>query len=311
MLRWPARLLPFVGVVVVVVLIRCCAFTTYLIPSRGMENTLLEGECILVSRWSYGLRLPLMQWWGYHRWGEQAVGRQEVVVFNAPTLQPGDTTPVIDQQNIYIGRCMGLPGDTLTVDERFRLVTDATDIHPDRKMLYVFPVEEENTMVQLLNRLSLPPAPTTPLNDSLRLIALSSYEHYLLEQEMPDSLCLEKHGPDTDQRSLHRLVVPRRGQVIKVEPWNATLLANTLAIHEGRTAHAQNGKLYLNGRETTHCIFAQDYHWMVADADYNPIDSRHFGFVPTSHLIGRATHIVFSKQPQGGVRWARCLARIH
>ena len=62
-----------VGVVLVVVLLRGCVTTSYLIPSSGMENSLYRGECILVNKWSYGLRLPFMKLWGYHRWADSPV----------------------------------------------------------------------------------------------------------------------------------------------------------------------------------------------------------------------------------------------
>ena len=39
-----------VGVVLVVVLLRGCVTTSYLIPSSGMENSLYRGECILVNK---------------------------------------------------------------------------------------------------------------------------------------------------------------------------------------------------------------------------------------------------------------------
>ena len=45
-----------VGVALVVVLLRGCVATSYLIPSSGMENSLYQGERILVNKWSYGLR---------------------------------------------------------------------------------------------------------------------------------------------------------------------------------------------------------------------------------------------------------------
>ncbi len=61
-----------VGVALVVVLLRGCVATSYLIPSSGMENSLYQGERILVNKWSYGLRLPFMKLWGYHRWGGQS-----------------------------------------------------------------------------------------------------------------------------------------------------------------------------------------------------------------------------------------------
>lgn len=53
-----------VGVALVVVLLRGCVATSYLIPSSGMENSLYQSERILVNKWSYGLRLPFMKLWG-------------------------------------------------------------------------------------------------------------------------------------------------------------------------------------------------------------------------------------------------------
>lgn len=50
----------FAGAIAVVLLLRGFAFTSCLIPSTGMENSLFQGERILVNKWSYGLRLPLM-----------------------------------------------------------------------------------------------------------------------------------------------------------------------------------------------------------------------------------------------------------
>lgn len=53
-------ILAFAGAVVVVLLLRGFAFTSCLIPSTGMENSIFQGERILVNKWSYGLRVPFM-----------------------------------------------------------------------------------------------------------------------------------------------------------------------------------------------------------------------------------------------------------
>ena len=63
---------------------RGCVTTSYLIPSSGMENSLYRGECILVNKWSYGLRLPFMKLWGYHRWADSPVQKRIILVFNNP-----------------------------------------------------------------------------------------------------------------------------------------------------------------------------------------------------------------------------------
>ena len=74
------------------------------IPSGSMENTLLVGDHLLMSRLGYNAELPLTQ---YHvrLWREPR--RQQIVVFRAPL--PGEPD--------YIKRLIGLPGDDLEIIE--------------------------------------------------------------------------------------------------------------------------------------------------------------------------------------------------
>ena len=110
-----------VAALLAVVLLRCFVATPYLIPSVGMENSLYRGERILVNKWSYGLRLPFMAWWGYHRWPDRPVKQGDIVVFN----NPGNLSqPVVDRRETFISRCIGTPGDTLLIDSLFDVVPD-------------------------------------------------------------------------------------------------------------------------------------------------------------------------------------------
>ena len=61
-LKW---IIAFAGAMVIVLLLRGFAFTSCLIPSAGMENSLFQGERILVNKWSYGLRVPYMSLFSY------------------------------------------------------------------------------------------------------------------------------------------------------------------------------------------------------------------------------------------------------
>ena len=84
-----------VGVALVVVLLRGCVATSYLIPSSGMENSLYQGERILVDKWSYGLRLPFMKLWGYHRWAVSFVPKEYILLFYNPSNL---SEPTIDRR---------------------------------------------------------------------------------------------------------------------------------------------------------------------------------------------------------------------
>lgn len=96
-----------IGIILVVVLLRGCVMTSYLIPSSGMENSLFQGERILVNKWSYGLRLPLMALWNYHRWGDSPVEKEDIIVFNNPANL---SESVISRREVFISRCIGVPG---------------------------------------------------------------------------------------------------------------------------------------------------------------------------------------------------------
>jgi signal peptidase I len=72
------------------------------IPSGSMENTVLIGDHLLMSRIGYDAAVPFTDW---HKrlWREPQ--RQQIVVFRAPL--PGNPD--------YIKRVIGLPGDTVEI----------------------------------------------------------------------------------------------------------------------------------------------------------------------------------------------------
>jgi signal peptidase I len=94
-LDWTAGLFP---VILIVFLLRSFLFEPFKIPSGSMLPTLESGDLILVQKFSYGVRLPVVDK-KVIATGEPARG--DVVVFRYPP------DPRID----YIKRVVGLPGD--------------------------------------------------------------------------------------------------------------------------------------------------------------------------------------------------------
>lgn len=285
-------------------LLRACVTSSYLIPSDGMENTLYRGERILVNKWSYGLRLPLMAWWGYHRWAPRRAHKEDILVFNNPAHH---TEPVISRREVFIGRCTGTPGDTLLVDSLFAVVPEET-MAPDQKFLFAYPPDREAELDTLLARLSIR-SPLLGSDSTQRIRSFSRYEYYLLQQAIDGPCWIAPAEPRDPVQTLHALVVPGRGTTLRVRPWNRTLLCNTLLLHEGRDARIEGDTLYVDGQPAETCTFTKDYYWVTANNASNLSDSRLFGFVPEDHLIGRAARIWLSKEEDTGLlngyRWER------
>ena len=298
-------ILAFVGAIVIVLLLRGFAFTSCLIPSTGMENSLFQGERILVNKWSYGLRLPLMSAFSYHRWRERPVQKRDIVVFNNPA---GIQQPTIDRREIYISRCIGTPGDTLLVDSLFSVSSPEAQFNPDKKRLYTYPASKENLITSLIRTLSITNDGLMGSDDSTHVRSFSRYEYYLLEQAIGDRNWIRPLTEKQD-KELKPLIVPSKGKALRVYPWNITLLRSTLVMHEGKQAEIKNDTLYIDGKPTQHCFFTKDYYWMASNNSVNLSDSRLFGFVPQDHMIGKASLIWFSKEKGTGIldgyRWNR------
>lgn len=94
----------------IALVLRVLLFQPFTIPSASMEPTLLEGDYIIVSKWSYG--------WSKHsipfsppiisgRIFDRQPERGDIVVFKLPR----------DNKTDYIKRLIGLPGDRVQVTD--------------------------------------------------------------------------------------------------------------------------------------------------------------------------------------------------
>lgn len=288
MKRIPCFLKVLFTAMLIVWLVKTFAYTSCSIPFSGMENTLYRGEKVLVNKWSYGLRLPFT---ASHFLTEKA-RKGDVVLFNNPN--PADKSLPVYSRELFISRCVGLPGDTLMLNNEL-MVTNEHSYSPDTKVLYTYPHEQEDTLLAVLHQLGITNNQLVGYAEGRYIRSFSHYESYLLKQKLAGVLDLKPvHGkPDAES---HPFVIPAKGKSIKVYPWNLTLLCNTIRHHEGRDAVVRNDSLWVDGKVVSSYTFQKDYYWMASNNPVNLSDSRLFGWVPHDHLIGRACYIWYSSR---------------
>jgi signal peptidase I len=126
-LEYTAGLFP---VIVVVFLLRSFLFEPFKIPSGSMIPTLLVGDLILVNKFTYGVRLPVINT-KIIDVGDPKRG--DVMVFRFPK------DPSVD----YIKRVVGIPGDTvtfennrLTINGQAVALRDAGEFYDGDRLVY-------------------------------------------------------------------------------------------------------------------------------------------------------------------------------
>ncbi|MDR2154874.1 MAG: signal peptidase I [Burkholderiaceae bacterium] len=133
-LDWTAGLFP---VILIVFLLRSFVFEPFKIPSGSMIPTLLVGDLILVNKFTYGLKVPIL---GARITKGEPLQRGDVVVFRYPP-KPSEN---------YIKRVVGLPGDevaylnkALTVNGRPMPQTAVPDFFDESQMEYFKQFDEQ------------------------------------------------------------------------------------------------------------------------------------------------------------------------
>ena len=124
--------------VLIAMVVRTLAYEPFNIPSKSMVPTLLVGDYLFVSKFSYGysryslpFSLPLIE----GRVWQEEPERGDVIVFKLPK----------DNETDYIKRVIGLPGDTIQVIGGI-LHINGTAVQRERIMDYV---DEDNNRTYL------------------------------------------------------------------------------------------------------------------------------------------------------------------
>ena len=290
-------------------LIRAVAVDAYRIPTASMEPALLPGDLVLVEKTTLGARGPgpLARW---RMPGLGTLRRGDVVVFSQPTQRRA-----LAQKTAFVKRVVGLPGDTVAI-RAGRLLVNGIPFEPTptlRDWTVHAPLSPDAAPVRAAGchaptcavrerlgpgqwRVAATDAAAAELGKMLDVRPLAPrLRTPLFPLGTPQTL--DDYGP---------VVVPRRGVRVYLSGANWPYLRPTLDRHEGVVARRDPyGRFLLGGQPVTETAFVQDYVFVLGDNRHASADSRHFGFVPADHLIGRAALVAFSWDAKGRLRGKR------
>lgn len=150
--------------IIVATLVHTYVIQPFTIPTSSLEKSLLIGDFLFVSKVNYGPRIPmttvglpmvhdsipLTKSKSYLSWPQlpyfrlpalEKIKKNDIVVFNwpvdtvhyffEPKGRPGVIKP-IDKKSNYVKRCVGIPGDNLSIKDGFVFINGKKLVLPER-----------------------------------------------------------------------------------------------------------------------------------------------------------------------------------
>jgi len=320
--------------VVAATFIRMFLIEAYTIPTPSMEQSLLVGDYLFVSKVNYGARVPntplafplvhhtipvinsksYVEWlkWPYKRlWGFQDIKRNDIVVFNYPVE---DFRPVDKREN-YIKRCVAAPGDELEVRQGQIYINGEIGDNPEKleKRYYAYTKNggqlsikklrekygissNENENMQLRQGIYQLFLTDTNLE---KIKKLASIEKIVSQAEVAENLDPSAFPSDTANYKFSKdnygpITIPKKGTSIQLNSSNIALYKRLITVYEGHDLQQKGNQIIIDGQPVTEYTFAMDYYFMMGDNRHNSLDSRFWGFVPEDHVVGKPVLIWMS-----------------
>lgn len=278
-----------------------------------MHGTLFEGDYVVINKMSYGARIPMtplslrvgdkkkfVDWIqvAYMRLpGYGKIERNDIVAFNFDLT---DELP-IDLREEYIKRCVAIAGDSVEIVNG--------KVYVNKKLDEVATIYKNYTVVS-----------DQPL-DSVLLKRLQIYQNsftvdqrtysFYMSASKADSLQKLSYIKTITQQPLSKayyhpsvfpnyaalkwnldffgpLYVPKQGDSILLSKENLILYQRTLERFEDVKFRFNGDSVFVNEKFSKFFLVKNNYFFVMGDNRYNSIDSRVWGFIPESHIIGKA-----------------------
>ena len=262
----------------------------------------------------------------YYAWVRNA-GRAYTIANGGPVkVRP------VDKEDHYVKRCVAIAGDTLQVRDGLVWIDGKQqEVYPGVQLTYKVVTNGQQINPRTIDKLglntselfydpSLPGYPAMPLTSAMYdevkgYSAVVSAEPNLdvYPPDFPDSYLsifpfTENSGWTRD--NFGPLWIPAKGATVELTLSNLPLYERIITSYEGHELKVDtDGKIIIDGKETSSYTFSQDYYFMMGDNRHNSLDSRYWGFVPEDHIVGKPSVIWLAtnagKKFPNNIRWRR------
>jgi signal peptidase I len=323
--------------------IRWFAVEHYMVPTSSMENTILVGDHLLVSKLHYGARTPVTplqlplthktigstgiksystwcQWRSWRFPGFSKIKRGDMVVFNYPM----ELESPVDLREFYIKRCVALPGDIVKIENCQLYINDQLSPTYAGIQFRYYIKTDEVLSESFFKKYSI--YETFRMKDGYIFNATQENIDKLKNCTfIKEALRIVAPRGDCDYRFYTNescvfnwnldffgpTIVPKKGMTILINKETLAQYGSCIINHDcEKEVFIDDDHLYIGRKQVEEYTFRQDYFFMMGDNRHNSIDSRYTGFVPYDHIVGKAILILFARDTKEqsllhSIRWSR------
>ncbi len=303
-------------------------FEIYRVPSNSMENSIYTRDVILVNKLAYGpilprspLEIPWVNLLFYPSRGTGTIGNEkrwpDKRLSGTDLIRRGD---ILVYQQAYgfhiVKRCVALAGDALKIDGG-KVYVNGEDLPYAHtiKEDYLLSVTDRKACYKILDSLGIS-GPFYPVQNGSNTIrgALSREELVLLKRlgtpEVKEkvmapyppekALFADPQGQQWTLDAMGPFAVPKKGMKIEINQWSFEVYGKTIQDFEDRVLQKKEDGYYdVLGKRVVSHTFSQNFCFLMGDNRKHSIDSRYFGFVPESNVVGKVPYVLLSNGDSG------------
>lgn len=257
------------------------SYAIFYVPTNSMQPAVFSGEYIWVNKWIFGARIfNAFTVKGENNVktcrmpGLRNIERNDILVFNYPYSEGGGLS--LDFHKYNVKRCIAIPGDTLEIKNGFYKVHGTDELlgnmEAQKRIMSINVRKDEKIIMK-----------TFPWDDYINWDILN-------------------WGP---------LYIPAKNRTVIMDSTAVKLYGALIEWEQKKMLTCTNNIVFIGDSLINEYRFKENYYFVSGDNLEDSKDSRYWGLLPESYIVGVATRIWKSVNPNDGSwNWSRIWKKI-